>query len=277
MYTEEGHGHWKNIIMRITYRSQNIKDYWRSRWEDIPADDPMNNPNIYPLKYAIIAIIDKAGRILEAGCGAGRILRYYHNQGYNIVGMDYIQAAIDRLKGSDSTLQVKAGDITNLSYADQSFKYVLAFGLYHNLEKDLKYSIKKTYRVLENGGTVCASFRADNIQTRIGDWLAERKYKGHQQNSTSREFHKRNLTKQEFSTLFSEAGFYIHAIHSVENMPFLYKFKAFRSATHKRFDESKARTEGYRLSWPGRLLQGMMMRIMPDQFCNIYVLIARKP
>jgi len=260
--------------MRVTYRSQNIKDYWQSRWEDIPADTAMHNPDAYPLKYAMMTVLDRTGRILEAGCGAGRILRYYHDQGYDIVGMDYIQAAIDKLKIADPSLQVETGDIVNLAYADQSFRYILAFGLYHNLENDLQKSIQETHRVLERNGVVCASFRADNIQTRISDWLADRKHK--QQNTEPREFHKMNLTKREFSRLFSDAGFEIESTYPVENMPFLYKFATFRSASHKKFDENKARAEGYRLSWFGRLLQNTIMRTMPDQFCNIYVLIARK-
>ncbi|MGB6009486.1 class I SAM-dependent methyltransferase [Castellaniella sp.] len=236
----------------------------------------MNNPEAYPLKYAMMAVTDKSGRILEAGCGAGRILRYYHDHGYDIVGMDYIEEAIKKLKSADPTLKVETGDITNLTYRDQSFKYVLAFGLYHNLESSLKQSIDETYRVLEKGGIVCASFRADNIQTRITDWLASRKQKTEEQRVLPRKFHKMNLTKREFSKLFSDSGFKISTISPVENMPFLYKFPTFRSASHKQFDENRARAEGYKLSRLGHLLQDTLMRAMPDQFCNIYVLIAQK-
>ncbi len=72
---------------------------------------------------------DKAGKILEAGCGAGRILRYYHDRGYDIIGIDFIDVAISKLKEIDPTLQAEVGDITSLGFADQSFRYVLAFGL----------------------------------------------------------------------------------------------------------------------------------------------------
>ena len=58
----------------------------------------------------------------------------------------------------DSSLSVSFGDITKLKYDDESFKYVLAFGLYHNLENNLEKAINETYRVLKNGGVVCASF-----------------------------------------------------------------------------------------------------------------------
>jgi hypothetical protein len=62
----------------------------------------------------------------------------------------------------------------------------------------------------------------------------------------------------------------------VENMPILYKFKIFREKKHKMFDENMARADGYRLSWFGRVIQNLFMLIFPRQFCNLYVLIARK-
>jgi hypothetical protein len=62
--------------MRITYRKQYVKEYWAKRWEGIPADVPMENAYVYPLKYAELTITSKDGRILEVGCGAGRILKY---------------------------------------------------------------------------------------------------------------------------------------------------------------------------------------------------------
>jgi SAM-dependent methyltransferase len=261
--------------MRITYRNHNVKEYWTSRWDEIPADEPMENTDVYPLKYAEETIKDLNAKVLEAGCGAGRILRYYHNQGVNIIGMDFIEVAIDKLKEIDYSLKVEVGDITNLGFDDQSFKYILAFGLYHNLEFGLDQSIKETHRVLESGGSVCASFRADNIQTRLTDWLTERRTGGNN-NSGGHIFHKMNLTRAEFGQAFKQEGFIIDSIAPVENMPILYKFSFFRASNHKQFNENIARAEGYRLSWFGQRLQNVLMHFYPDQFCNIFVLIAHK-
>ena len=172
-----------------------VKDYWTKRWDDIPADEPMENLGVYPLKYAQMTVKDKEGKILEAGCGAGRILRYYHDRGYDIIGFDFIDVAISKLKGIDPTLNAEVGDITNLRFADQSFKYVLAFGLYHNLENGLDKAILETNRVLEKNGLVCASFRADNIQTKLTDYLSDRKMKKRDGQTKTRSFHKMNLTR----------------------------------------------------------------------------------
>ena len=261
--------------MRITYRSKNIKDYWESRWSKIDSDLPMTNVDAYPLNYAIKTTKDEKGKILEAGCGAGRILIYYHNQGRDIFGVDYIKVAIEKLKDVDSSLKVEVGDITNLKFKDESFKYVLAFGLYHGLEFGLEKSIKETFRIIEYGGSVCASFRADNIQTKLVDWLTQYR-SGNKISKNSSEFHKMNLTYSEFRNLFESAGFTVEAIEPVENMPLLYKFAFFRDQKHKSFNENLARVEGYKLSWFGQLLQNFLMKFFPNQFCNIFVLIAHK-
>ena len=264
--------------MRKTYRRQSNKDYWHKRWNDIPADLPMENNEVYPLKYAEITIKNKNGNILEAGCGAGRILRYYHEKNYNIIGIDFIKVAIDKLKAIDNDLKVQVGNISDLQFKNSYFDYILSFGLYHNLENmaDLENAISETHRVLKKEGSVCASFRADNLQTKITDWLTERKDKKKYINDTMLVFHKMNLTKSEYMNLFVKFGFEITFTEAVVNMPFLYKFSIFRSNNHKKFDENVARSEGYRLSWFGQILQNFLIRFFPNHFCNIYVLIAKK-
>lgn len=263
--------------MRITYRHQNNKEYWTKRWKQIPADLPMENKDTYPLKYAELTVRSKDGKILEAGCGAGRILRYYHNRGYPIVGMDFIKEAVTKLKTLDATLSVDVVDITKLPYPDASFRYILAFGLYHNLEHGLDQAMRETFRVLEPGGFVCSSFRADNIQNRLNDWLEEHRNQRSHSEDTKKKFHKMNLTKSEFKQLFIKHGFKVKRVYTVVNMPILYKFVFFRRRDHKIFDENKARSEGYQLSFLGKFLTKFFMKFFPSQFCNIYVLIAQKP
>lgn len=262
--------------MRTTYRYRHVKDYWSQRWRQTPADKPMENLSIYPLCYSELTVLnDKKGKILEAGCGAGRLVRYYHNRGFDITGFDYIPVAIQKLKAADPSLKIEVGDITRLGYADRSFKYVLSFGLYHNLENDLQKAVDETYRVLEAAGKVCASFRADNLQTRISDFI-ENKKKSTEAHDAELHFHKLNLTKKEFIELFESSGFKVEKVFNVQNMPFLYKFRVFRAKNHKQFDEFVARSEGYQLSWFGKYLQNILIALFPNEFCNLYVLVAKK-
>lgn len=246
------------------------------RWADIPADSAMANPEMYPLKHALEAVGANDGPILEAGCGAGRIVRYFHNHGYEIIGIDFIEAAIEKLRSADCTLKVEVGDITKLHFPDGSFRYLLAFGLYHGLEDGLERSLAESLRVLMVGGRICASFRADNLSNRLSDWLVNRRERCVGENKET-VFHKFNLTRREVTSLFERAGFVVDSIRPVQNMPLLYKFVFFRAREHKRFDENTARAEGYRLSPFGQWLQNLLMQFFPDQACNVYVLNAHKP
>ena len=255
--------------MRITYRRNSNKEYWTNRWVEIPADEPMTNTEVYPLKYAERIINEKGARILEAGCGAGRLMRFYHDKGHDIIGFDYIKEAIDKLLKIDKTLKVEVGDITNLHYEDSSFNSILAFGLYHNLEEGLQDALNETVRVLKPGGRLCASFRADNLQNKINDSLSGR-------DNLSEYFHKLNLTKKEFSDLLTNAGLIVEEVHTVVNMPLLYKFRIFRHKRHKEFNENLGRKEGYQLSGLGRWIQFFLLTLFASQFCNLYVVIAKK-
>ena len=98
----------------------------------------------------------------------------------------------------------------------------------------------------------------------------------HKISKNSSEFHKMNLTYSKFRNLFESAGFTVETIEPVENMPLLYKFAFFRDQKHKSFNENLARVEGYKLSWLGQLLRNFLMKFFPNQFCNIFVLIAHK-
>ena len=256
--------------MRITYRDKNNKSYWTKRWIDIDADEPMKNENKYPLKFSKMIIKSKKKLILEAGCGAGRILRYYHNNNYKIIGIDFVKEAVDKLKKKDNLLDVRVGNITKLDFKNNYFDYILAFGLYHNLNETLNDAITETSRILKKNGFICASFRADNIQNRITDYIKSRKM------NNKKEFHKMNLTKKEFVDLFRKKNFLIKNIYPVENMPFLYRFRFFREKNQKKFNENQARRDGYQFSFFGKIIQYFLIKFFPDQFCNIYVLIAKK-
>lgn len=257
--------------MRKTFRDKKNLDYWTLRWSSINEDKPMQNADEYPLKYANMIIDNKKEKILEAGCGAGRILRYYHEKNFDIIGIDFISEAINKLKDADQSLKVECGNILNLNFKDEYFDKILAFGLYHNFHsEELKKSINETYRVLKKGGKICASFRADNVQEFIIDWINQDKQ------LINKEFHKLNLKKKEFISLFQNNGFKIDKVFSVQNMPFLYKFSFFRSTDHKKFDENKARIEGYKLSVLGNFIQNLLFKFFPDSFCNVYLLIGVK-
>lgn len=255
--------------MRATYRSHNGNHtYWKNRWTRTPADTGRLNLDKYPGKYAERVIAPAQGPVLEAGCGAGRVLMHYHGLGKPIIGIDFIEEAIVKIKRVDARIDARVGDITRLEFETGTFDAVVAFGLYHNLERDIDAAVIETRRVLKKSGKLCASVRLDNIQNRVIDFINGRERNG------ERVFHKMNFKTHEFVGILQQSGFKVTSIDYVENMSFLYKIKAFRHASQTKFDERSARGEGYRLSAFGSALQRLLVTISPKSFSNIVVVTA---
>jgi SAM-dependent methyltransferase len=253
------------------------KDYWKNRWKALPVDGANGNIETYPLKYALQAVkMAPKGRLLDAGCGAGRVIRYFHARGYDIDGFDFIPEVIEKLHESDPTLSVTTADVSNLPYRDDSYACVMGFGLYHNLPLELQVkSLQETRRVMSRNSILCASFRADNITTRISDMLRDREDPSSNNEETPRVFHKINLRKKEIKLQLEKGGFSLIDIKYVENMPILYKFTLCRHSDHRIFNEKLGRQEGYKLNALSSLLHRISIALFPEQFCNVYVAFAR--
>jgi SAM-dependent methyltransferase len=259
--------------MRISYRTHGgALDYWQRRWDGVEVDSGAINLSRYPGLYAerVIKAQRPDGPVLEAGCGAGRVVRHYHERGTEIIGLDFIASVLAAIRRQDATISLVAGDITKLSFPDETFSAVLAFGLYHGLENGLEEAMADTRRVLRTGGLLCASMRLDNFQNRMTDRMAESNAI-----SAERAFHKLNLTTAEFKTLVTGSGFEVESIDYVENMSFLYKYPALRHASQRVFSETEARGAGYRFNVVGGALQRIAMALAPSRMANLAVITAR--
>ncbi len=260
--------------MRISYRAHGgALDYWQRRWDGVDVDSGAINLGRYPGLYAeqVMGASRPDGPVLEAGCGAGRVLRHCHDQGHEIIGLDFIASVLAAIHREDAAIPLAAGDITKLPFPDETFSAVLAFGLYHGLEHGLEEAMADTRRVLKPGGLLCASMRLDNLQNRMTDRMAEKSAAG----AGARSFHKLNLTTAEFKALVSRAGFEIESVDYVENMSFLYKYPVLRHASQRVFQESEARGAGYRFNLAGNILQRTAMALAPAQMANLAVITAR--
>lgn len=258
--------------MRETFRSEDNKTYWTKRWENIDADEMMENKESYPLKYTLetIALKDKNQKILEAGCGAGRIVSYLDNKNYNVIGIEFIQNAVEKIRKKYPNLKVYTMDILKTNFNNEEFDTIFAFGLYHNFQiENFKKSLIETRRILKKDGILCFSFRADNIQNLILDKIKDKK-------NENKKFHKLNLKKKEIEKILKFYNFIILKNYYVLNMPLLFHFKIFRSTGQKKFDEHMGRKIGYSLNIIGKILNKFLLLFFKKQYCNIHVFYCKK-
>ncbi len=99
----------------------------------------------------------KKGRLLDAGCGSGKYSIPLKMRGFNVVGMDVSLKALGMLKESsnsrDIDIDILAGNIFQLPFADDSFDIVWCYSvLQHLLSGERESAICEFRRILRTGG-----------------------------------------------------------------------------------------------------------------------------
>lgn len=258
------------------FRDKPNAQYWDDRWAASGVDGPrFNRKDIYPIRYSEMIMPD-CRKVLEAGCGAGRLMLHYMAEGKDMQGIEYSGVAVEGLKEKYPQMKVEKGDICALPYPDCSFDGLLAFGLYHNLEKpeSIEAAFRETARVLRKGGKVVLSVRHDSLENRI----IERIMEGRSGKPGAKYFHRMHFTPGEVKEYLAANGVRVTRLLYARNVSFLFKFGAFRSREMKagRFEESRARSEGFRLNAMGRALDALLHGLFPRHFSNLMVAVGEK-
>jgi len=110
------------------------------------------------------------GRVLELGCGTGRVALPIARAGREIVGVDRSEAMLSRARARvrrarlQRKLRLIRGDIRQLPFPDRSFALVMApYGMLQSLlvERDLKQTLTAVSRVLAKDGIFGLELVAD--------------------------------------------------------------------------------------------------------------------
>ena len=104
------------------------------------------------------------GRVLDLGCGAGRITGYLSAQGGDVLGIDISPAMIEFCRRHYPELEFQVGDVADLSgLADGSRELVVAgFNILGVLDDgERRHALREIRRVLGDGGILL--FSAHNL------------------------------------------------------------------------------------------------------------------
>ena len=113
----------------------------------------------------------KGKRVLDIGCGTGRIIQMLREHGAEIVALDISEEMVKAVSQKFPGMECVVGDSDNLPFEDGSFDMVLGlFWIVHL--KDLRKSFEEVYRVLKNGGRFILSNinqkKAPKLKTKTG-------------------------------------------------------------------------------------------------------------
>ena len=167
---------------------------------------------------------NKDARVLEAGCGLGRVVKYLYDRGYkNVHGIEINSEAVTFVNKRFPELRVIQGDILEMPYEAESFDFILSFGVVEHFSDGLYKPLRSLYRVLKNDGvaiiTVPSLNRIRSLQAKARKFL--RVTRGYSAGiprfevwPSSGEFFEYRLAPEQFEDECKNAGF-----HIVESLP----------------------------------------------------------
>lgn len=105
--------------------------------------------------------IQRGARILDAGCGGGRNLRFFLQAGYDVFGVDADASAIDTVRRTAATLapslppdNFRVEPVESVSFPNDHFDVVLSIATLHFARHDAHFEaqILEMWRVLKPRG-----------------------------------------------------------------------------------------------------------------------------
>jgi SAM-dependent methyltransferase len=112
-------------------------------------------------------------RLLDVGCGEGRLPRDLKARGYEVVGVDGSATLVDHAREADPEGEYHVADAAQLPFPDASFALVTAFMSLQDID-DMPAAVREAGRVLAAEGRLCMAIvhpinSAGRFETRTPD------------------------------------------------------------------------------------------------------------
>lgn len=118
--------------------------------------EQLGNTDIYLIDQILKSRYNANDVILDAGCGRGRNIKWFYNQGYKVYAIDKDEDSLHELISTypELTMAVK-GELDYLPFKDEIFNHVICSAVLHFAESEaqFKQQFSELVRVLKPEGT----------------------------------------------------------------------------------------------------------------------------
>lgn len=140
----------------VFFNEKATADFWGRYWDEYNLKQTVerDKDNRFYLSTLQTYIPDKVGRLIEGGCGLGRLVYCMHMNGYKCVGIDFSEKTIERIKETFNELDVMIGDVKKLPFTDDYFVGYWSIGVIEHFWVGYHDIISEMRRVLVKNGYV---------------------------------------------------------------------------------------------------------------------------
>lgn len=142
----------------------------------------LGQTDIYLIDQIMKGRYNPADTILDAGCGSGRNMYWFLQNGFNINGIDISGVAIEELKNKYPGLPAECfliSSLENIPFANNHFSHIICSAVLHFAKSIAQFNCMLTemVRVLKPGGTLFIRMTTDiGIEDKV-EFIADGVYK----------------------------------------------------------------------------------------------------
>ncbi|XVX19527.1 class I SAM-dependent methyltransferase [Actinomycetota bacterium] len=141
---------------------------------DLYADHFTGTQGEQPIDLAMIdhfvGLLAEPRDVLDAGCGAGRMMPYLADRGCRVEGVDLSPEMVRRVRRDHPLFVARVSSLTSLDLADATFDGVFAwYSTIHSPDPDLPAILGEFGRVLRPGGHLLLAFQTGSGRRDVGE------------------------------------------------------------------------------------------------------------
>jgi len=127
-----------------------IYDQMANKYAEIFDGDDSDNVFLDKFLAGIVA----GGRLLDLGCGTGRISSYCANKGFSVLGVDLSEKMLEIAKNNYPNIHFQYGDIRRIESSELFDGVLLAYSLFHIEKNQIPEVLDGVVRVLKPDGKI---------------------------------------------------------------------------------------------------------------------------
>lgn len=131
-------------------------------------------PNAMEKKFLnrLVALIPKAAKILDLGCGIGIPFdKYFADKGFQVIGIDVAHKHVEQAKKNVPSAAFIEGDFSKTDFGGERFHAIIAmYSVFHIPREEQQSLFNKMHDLLEGGGVILMTLGTSNTDGLEENW-----------------------------------------------------------------------------------------------------------